>query len=330
MPFATLGRLVMPVIALVGAVTPAASRAPDRSDSKRPAPRRAVVYRPHTAAVAAVAAPATLMVPVVGVLPAALRDGFTQPRSGHVHHAIDIMAARGTPVVSATDGKLLKLHRSRAGGLMVYAADAADRHILMYAHLDRYAPGLAPGATLRRGQLLGYVGTTGNAPANAPHLHFAVARGRPSQRWWKGDAVNPYPLLAKGVAIAAVPALAVARTVAAKAEPATAKPAKVKATKSKAVKVAKNTKATKVKAKATKSRTPKARSSSQKTAAARTAVKPATARSAVKRSALTRSAVKHATVKRSVVERSVVKRSTVKRPAAKRATAKRTTRRARS
>jgi murein DD-endopeptidase MepM/ murein hydrolase activator NlpD len=95
------------------------------------------------------------------------------------------------------DGRVLKLHESVAGGLMVYAADAADRFILMYGHLDRYAEGLADGASLRRGQVIGYVGTTGNAPPGTPHLHFAIARGRPSVKWWKGTPVNPYPLLAR-------------------------------------------------------------------------------------------------------------------------------------
>lgn len=79
---------------------------------------------------------------------------------------------------------------------MVYAADTADRLILMYAHLDRYARGLVAGMPLQRGQLLGYVGSTGNAPASAPHLHFAISRGEPSRRWWSGTAVDPFPLLA--------------------------------------------------------------------------------------------------------------------------------------
>ena len=138
----------------------------------------------------------SFIIPVAGVVASALHDGFMERRSGgRTHEALDIMAPRGTPVVSATDGRLLRLHTSKAGGLMVYAADAADQLILMYAHLDRYASGLVEGAPLRKGQLLGYVGTTGNAPPNAPHLHFAVARGEPSVRWWKGVAINPFPLL---------------------------------------------------------------------------------------------------------------------------------------
>jgi murein DD-endopeptidase MepM/ murein hydrolase activator NlpD len=138
----------------------------------------------------------SFIIPVAGVVSSALHDGFAERRSGgRTHEALDIMAPRGTPVLSAADGRLLRLHTSKAGGLMVYAADTSDQLILMYAHLDSYATGLVEGALLRKGQLLGYVGTTGNAPPNAPHLHFAVARGQPSVSWWKGVAVNPYPLL---------------------------------------------------------------------------------------------------------------------------------------
>ena len=137
-----------------------------------------------------------LMIPVEGVVASQLRDTFGDPRTGHAHEALDIMAPRGTPVLSATDGRLTKLHLSKAGGNMVYAADATDRYVLMYAHLDRYASGLTEGMPLRRGQLIGYVGSTGDASPTAPHLHFAIARGQPSVAWWKGVPVNPFPLLA--------------------------------------------------------------------------------------------------------------------------------------
>lgn len=139
---------------------------------------------------------AVMDVPVQGVPRSALRDNYTEPRAGHSHQAMDIIAPRGTPVLSATDGKVTKLHESKAGGHMVYAADASDRFVLMYGHLDRYADGLREGRPLKRGQLIGYVGTSGNAPIATPHLHFAVARGKPSARWWKGEPVNPYLLLA--------------------------------------------------------------------------------------------------------------------------------------
>ena len=138
---------------------------------------------------------ATLLIPVQGVRAAELRDTYSESRGTRVHEAIDILAPRNTPVLAATDGRVLQLHESVAGGLMVYAADASDRFVMMYGHLERYADGLEKGATLSRGQVIGYVGTSGNAPPGTPHLHFVIARGRPSVSWWRGTAVNPYPLL---------------------------------------------------------------------------------------------------------------------------------------
>jgi hypothetical protein len=138
---------------------------------------------------------ANLDVPVRGVTRAQLRDTYAEARSGHTHEALDILAPRGTEVLSATDGTLRKLFNSKTGGLMVYAADPTDRFVLLYGHLDRYAAGLKDGMPLKRGQVIGYVGTTGNAPANTPHLHFGILRGQPSKSWARGTAVNPYPLL---------------------------------------------------------------------------------------------------------------------------------------
>lgn len=138
----------------------------------------------------------SLTVPVDGVQPADLRDSYTEARGTRVHEALDIAAPRGTPVRSAAAGTLLRLHESAAGGHMVYAADATGRFILIYSHLDRYADRLTTGMPLQQGQLLGYVGTTGNAQPENPHLHFAIVRGTPSVAWWRGTPVNPYPLLA--------------------------------------------------------------------------------------------------------------------------------------
>jgi peptidoglycan LD-endopeptidase LytH len=140
---------------------------------------------------------AVMSIPVAGVSASDLRDSYDEMRGTRLHEAIDIHAERGTPVLASTDGRVLKRHESLAGGLMLYAADSSDRFILMYGHLDRYAPGIVEGMRLRRGQLIGYVGTSGNAPANTPHLHFAIARGRPSSTWWLGTPVNPYPLLSR-------------------------------------------------------------------------------------------------------------------------------------
>jgi len=137
-----------------------------------------------------------LGVPVTGVAKGALRDTYNEMRGGtRTHEALDIPAPRGTPVLSATPGRVLKLFNSTPGGLMVYAADSTERFILMYGHLDAYQPGLAEGQPLRRGQQIGVVGTTGNAPPTVPHLHFAVARSANVKEWWKGSPVNPYPLL---------------------------------------------------------------------------------------------------------------------------------------
>jgi murein DD-endopeptidase MepM/ murein hydrolase activator NlpD len=137
-----------------------------------------------------------MSLPVAGLAKSALRDTYDEVRGGtRKHEALDIVAPRGTAVLSATPGRVLKLFTSKAGGLMVYAADSTERFILMYAHLDAYQPGLAEGQPLRRGQQLGTVGTTGNAPPAVPHLHFAVARSSDVQQWWKGLPVNPYPLL---------------------------------------------------------------------------------------------------------------------------------------
>lgn len=137
-----------------------------------------------------------LITPLASVPLAALHDTYNEMRgTTRRHDALDILAPRGTPVRSAAAGRLLKLFSSKAGGLMVYAADSTEHFILMYGHLDGYQPGLVEGQHLTRGQLLGIVGTTGNAPANTPHLHFAVARSDDMKKWWKGEPVNPYPLL---------------------------------------------------------------------------------------------------------------------------------------
>lgn len=140
--------------------------------------------------------PAKLLVPVEGVPYAKLTDTFDQPRGQERHHeALDIMAPKGTPVRAAGDGKVVKLFDSKPGGITLYQFDPSEQHAYYYAHLDRYADGIKEGMQLKRGDLLGYVGATGNADPNAPHLHFAVVALTPEKQWWKGTPVNPYPLL---------------------------------------------------------------------------------------------------------------------------------------
>ena len=121
------------------------------------------------------------------------KDSF-RDRRGETrrHNAIDILAPRGTPVISADSGRILKLYRNNLGGLMVYASDAEGRYIYSYAHLDRYRHGLREGALIARGDTLGFVGTTGHAPPNTPHLHFAILRSNNVKRWSRGTPVNPF------------------------------------------------------------------------------------------------------------------------------------------
>jgi murein DD-endopeptidase MepM/ murein hydrolase activator NlpD len=136
-----------------------------------------------------------LMIPVPGIPPGDLHDSFGDARGGARHEAIDIHAPRGTPVIAVDDGKIVKLFTSKPGGLTVYQFDSRQEVAYYYAHLDRYATGLAEGMELKRGDLIGYVGSTGNANPAAPHLHFAIFVLGPEKRWWQGTAINPYPLL---------------------------------------------------------------------------------------------------------------------------------------
>jgi peptidoglycan LD-endopeptidase LytH len=138
-----------------------------------------------------------LMMPVEGIAPGQLVDTYNASRSGgRSHNALDIMAPRGSLVVSATDGVVEQLHRSSLGGITAYVRSMDGNRVYYYAHLDSYAPGLANGQRLQRGDPIGRVGSTGNANAAWPHLHFAVYRMAAGQRWYQGRPIDPYPLLA--------------------------------------------------------------------------------------------------------------------------------------
>jgi len=137
-----------------------------------------------------------LLIPVVGIKASQLTDSYTDARSnGRIHDGIDIMAPRGTKVITADDGTVVKLFYSNQGGLTVYVFDPTERFIYYYAHLDSYAPGLVEGKQLRRGDPIGLVGSSGNAYEAVPHLHFEVSVLGPEKLWWKSTAINPYPLL---------------------------------------------------------------------------------------------------------------------------------------
>jgi murein DD-endopeptidase MepM/ murein hydrolase activator NlpD len=135
-----------------------------------------------------------LRVPIEGIEVESLRGGFTEARTGHVHEAVDILAPRNTAVRAVEDGTVAKLFVSKAGGNTIYEFDETGRFAYYYAHLERYAIGLREGDPIKEGQVIGYVGTSGNAPKNTPHLHFAVFELGPERQWWKGKAIDPYPL----------------------------------------------------------------------------------------------------------------------------------------
>ncbi|GGX77716.1 peptidoglycan DD-metalloendopeptidase family protein [Massilia dura] len=138
-----------------------------------------------------------LLVPVAGVSPKELADTFGQARgSERQHEALDIPAAKGTPVLAVADGKVVKLFTSKPGGLTVYQFDPSEKYAYYYAHLDSYAPELKEGQPIRRGQMIGHVGVTGNSDPDAPHLHFAIFELAADKKWWEGTPVNPYPYLA--------------------------------------------------------------------------------------------------------------------------------------
>lgn len=172
----------------------------EADDSNRPAPDQPAQANSTPAAtptiVAATPSPSGLVIPVQGIAGSQLVDTFEQSRSeGRLHQAIDIMAPTGTPVVAVADGWVEKLFTSKQGGLTIYQFEPTRTWSYYYAHLDRYADGLREGQLLKRGQVIGYVGYSGNANPAGPHLHFAVNRLDADQKWWTGTPVNPYPLL---------------------------------------------------------------------------------------------------------------------------------------
>ena len=140
-----------------------------------------------------------LLVPVQGVPRTGLQDTYDDARGqGRVHNAIDIMATRGTPVLAVEAGRIAKLFTSKLGGLTNYQYDPTETYCYYYAHLDRYVPGIKEGDQVSRGQVIGYVGSTGDASPDGPHLHFEITRLHADKKWWKGDAINPYPILREG------------------------------------------------------------------------------------------------------------------------------------
>ena len=140
--------------------------------------------------------PRRLMIPVQGASIGDIKDTFDETRgTDRKHEATDILAPRGTPVVAVDDGVIQKLFLSKPGGITIYQFDPTEQYSYYYAHLEGYADDIHEGKSVRRGDVIGYVGTTGNAPPNTPHLHFGVFLLGPEKQWWKGTPINPYPML---------------------------------------------------------------------------------------------------------------------------------------
>jgi murein DD-endopeptidase MepM/ murein hydrolase activator NlpD len=136
-----------------------------------------------------------LEIPVAGKSAQQLQDTFDEGRDGgRLHRALDILAPRGTPVLAADDGRVLRVKTNSLGGNTIYTTDPNGRIVYYYAHLDAYRKGLVEGLVIARGDTLGFVGTTGNAPRDTPHLHFQVMRMPPDGKYWDGEPINPYPL----------------------------------------------------------------------------------------------------------------------------------------
>jgi len=133
--------------------------------------------------------------PIDGLNAANVRDTFDEIHSGHPHEAIDLPAPKGTPVHAVVSGAIRKLFLSKPGGNTIYEFDDASTYCYYYAHLDRYAEGLREGMSVKRGEVIGFVGSTGNADPRSPHLHFTIFELGPEKLWWKGTAINPYSAL---------------------------------------------------------------------------------------------------------------------------------------
>lgn len=166
------------------------------------APSRTVDERlaePKIAATAGSIPHARLSVPIDGANVESWKGAFDERRGGGTrgHEAVDILSPRNTPVHAVANGTIAKIFESKAGGHTVYQFDARGRLCYYYAHLERYADGLHEGQTVNQGDVIGYVGTSGNAPPNTPHLHFAVFQLDDEKRWWKGTPLDPYEVFTR-------------------------------------------------------------------------------------------------------------------------------------
>jgi murein DD-endopeptidase MepM/ murein hydrolase activator NlpD len=147
--------------------------------------------------VATIGADRNLRVPIEGSDIESWKGGFVERRGHRPHEAVDILAPRNTPVYAVSDGTIAKLFVSKAGGYTIYQFDPSGEFAYYYAHLERYADGLRDGLPVNQGEVIGYVGTSGNAPPGTPHLHFAVFKLDDGRHWWQGQALDPYEVFRK-------------------------------------------------------------------------------------------------------------------------------------
>lgn len=176
----------------------AQKKTPAKTAAKKPASKKGKKKKVTSAKVSL----GELVIPVAGVQASALRDTYSAGRSGgRTHQAIDIMAPQNTPVLAAAAGTVVKMYTNRLGGICMYVLSEDKKVVYYYAHLDHYADEVSVGQQVQQGQLLAYVGDTGNAPPGAYHLHFSVARLSDPKRYWDGANTNPYTHLKKGRSI---------------------------------------------------------------------------------------------------------------------------------
>jgi peptidoglycan LD-endopeptidase LytH len=176
---------------------PRSPAAPTQTTSQQATPKGVALATVAALPSADAATVGSLYFPVAGYDGKPLADSYEEARDGgdRRHNAIDILAPRGTPVLSVQDGRILRLSKSSKGGTTIYATDLEEQYVFYYAHLDRYHTNIYAGKPLLRGDTLGYVGTTGNAPENTPHLHFQMMRMPADRKYWNGEPINPYPFL---------------------------------------------------------------------------------------------------------------------------------------
>ncbi|HEX7153560.1 MAG TPA: M23 family metallopeptidase [Thermoanaerobaculia bacterium] len=195
-------RALLPVPVAAASAAAIAPASDDRGHRAKPRVETVSIPMGTVATGVAAIGPDKIVIPVAGIAPTQLKRDFDDARGGRIHHALDILAPRGTPVVAAVDGTIRRLFLSKPGGITIYQFDEAEEKVYYYAHLDRYADGLHEGQKVKRGEVIGYVGISGNAPPDAPHLHFSIDVLPPTKEWWKGAPIDPYPILVeRGVTV---------------------------------------------------------------------------------------------------------------------------------